>query len=148
MRAAVAVVIAMLAATGCGSDTKSKNDYVNAVNRAQSNFVAVVDDSESRISGDASDQDTAAELDKIRSAAQKVVVELRGIKPPEKARALHADLVREAQGLVAAFKKASAAYKSGRPSEILTAKVDLSKDVKQVNAQLNATIQSLNEKLR
>ena len=144
---AVALVLSVVAAAGCGGDTKSKNTYVTAVNRAQSDFVAVVDDSESRISGTASDKDTATQLDMIRAAAAKVVVELRGIKPPGNVKTLHASLVGEAQGLVAAFRKAADAYRSGQSSQILTAKVDLSKDVSRVNAQLNATIAALNNKL-
>jgi hypothetical protein len=147
MRAALVLALCAVLLGGCGGDTKSKNDYVNKVNRAQSDFVAVVDDSESRITGDASDKDTAAQLDMIRTAAAKVVVELRAIKPPDKVRDLHADLVGEAQGLVTAFRKAADAYRSGEPSKILSAKVDLSKDVTRVNAQLNATIQALNNKL-
>jgi hypothetical protein len=147
MRAALVLALCAVLLGGCGGDTKSKNDYVNKVNRAQSDFVAVVDDSESRITGDASDKDTAAQLDMIRTAAAKVVVELRAIKPPGKVRDLHADLVGEAQGLVTAFRKAADAYRSGEPSKILSAKVDLSKDVTRVNAQLNATIQALNNKL-
>jgi hypothetical protein len=147
MRAALVLALCAVLLGGCGGDTKSKNDYVNKVNRAQSDFVAVVDDSESRITGDASDKDTAAQLDMIRTAAAKVVVELRAIKPPDKVRDLHADLVGEAQGLVTAFRKAADAYRSGETSKILSAKVDLSKDVTRVNAQLSATIQALNNKL-
>jgi hypothetical protein len=100
------------------------------------------------MSGNATDADTATQLDMIRAAAAKVVAELRAIKPPDKAQTLHGNLVSEAQGLVAAFRKAADAYHSGKPSDILTAKVDLSKEVTRVNAQLNATIQALNEKLR
>jgi hypothetical protein len=148
MRAVLAVGLAVFLATGCGDDTKAKNSYVTAVNKAQSDFVAVVDDSESRISGNATDDDTATQLDMIRAAAVKVVAELRAIDPPAEAAKLHGDLVREAQGLVAAFKTAADAYHSGKPSQILAAKVDLSKDVTRVNAQLNATIQALNQKLR
>jgi hypothetical protein len=147
MRAALVLALCAVLLGGCGGDTKSKNDYVNKVNRAQSDFVAVVDDSESRITGDASDKDTAAQLDMIRTAAAKVVAELRAIKPPGKVRDLHADLVGEAQGLVTAFRKAADAYRSGEPSKILSAKVDLSKEVTRVNAQLSATIQALNNKL-
>jgi hypothetical protein len=145
---AVALALSVAVAAGCGSDTKAKNKYVSAVNKAQADFVAVVDDSESRIEGNASDQETASQLDMIRAAAARVVVELRRIKPPDSARTLHANLVREAEGLVAAFKKAADAYHSGKPSKILTAKVDLSKDIEKVNRQLNATIQALNAKLR
>ena len=147
MRSTLAAVLALLLLTGCGGNTKAKNDYVAAVNRAQTDFVSVVDDSESRISGSASNADTATQLDLIRAAAAKVVVRLRGLKPPGGAERLHASLVHEAEGLVAAFQKAAAAYKSGDPAKILTAKVNLSKDVSRVNQQLNATIQALNAKL-
>ena len=148
MRAALAVALTLaLGAAGCGGDTKTKNSYVDQVNKAQSNFVAVVDDSQSRLQGNANNQDTATQLDMIRAAAAKVVVQLRGIKPPDNVRTLHANLVKEARGLVDAFQKAADAYRSGDPSKILTAKVDLGKDIDRVNAQLNATIQELNTKL-
>jgi hypothetical protein len=144
---AVALALSVIAATGCGGDTKAKNEYVSAVNKAQTDFVAVVDDSESRIGANASDQETAKQLDAIRAAAATVVVELRGIKPPGSARTLHMSLVHEAEGLVAAFKKAAGAYHSGDPSKILNAKVQLKTDIEAVNRQLNATIQALNRKL-
>jgi hypothetical protein len=147
MRSIVAAVLALVLLAGCGGNTKAKNAYVSAVNRAQTDFVSVVDDSESRISSNGNDTETATQLDMIRAAAAKVVVELRGLKPPSGAGPLHAKLVREAQGLVAAFQKAVAAYRSGDPAKILTAKVDLSKDVGAINSQLNATIQALNAKL-
>jgi hypothetical protein len=147
MRSMLAAALAVLLLAGCGGNTKAKNDYVAAVNRAQTDFVSVVDDSESRISGSASNADTATQLDLIRAAAAKVVVRLRGLKPPSGAGTLHATLVREAQGLVAAFQKAATAYKSGDPAKILSAKVNLSKDVARVNQQLNATIGALNAKL-
>lgn len=148
MRGVLAAALALaLLAGGCGGDTKSKNDYIDQVNRAQSDFVAVVDDSESKIQGNGTDQETAKQLDMIRAAAAKVVVRLRAIKPPDKVRTLHASLVKEAQGLVAAFRRAADAYSSGDPAKILTAKANLGKDIEQVNGQLNATITELNNKL-
>jgi len=148
MRAALALVLVLALAVGaCGGDTKTKNSYVEKVNKAQSDFVAVVDDSETRIQGNASNQETATQLNMIRAAAAKVVVELQGIKPPGNVRTLHATLVKEAQGLVAAFKKAADAYDSSNPARILQAKVDLGNDIDKVNGQLNATITQLNNKL-
>jgi hypothetical protein len=148
MRGALAVALALAVAVGaCGDDTKKANAYVEKVNEAQSNFVAVVDDSQTRIQGNASNAETATQLDMIRAAAAKVVVQLRSIKPPENVTTLHATLVKEAQGLVAAFQKAADAYRSQDPGQILTAKVDLGKDIDRVNGQLNATIQQLNSRL-
>jgi hypothetical protein len=74
-------------------------------------------------------------------------VKLRAIKPPDQVKTLHATLVKEAQGLVAAFQRAADAYRSGDTSKILTAKVELSKNIQQVNSQLNSTITELNNKL-
>jgi len=148
MRGTVIAALAVaLVAGGCGGDTKTKNAYIDQVNRAQSDFVAVVDDSQARIQGNQNDQETATQLDMIRAAAAKVVVKLRAIKPPDNVRTLHAGLVKEAQGLVTAFAKAADAYRSGDPSKILTAKVDLGKDIDQVNAAINTTITQLNNKL-
>jgi hypothetical protein len=148
MRGALAVALALAVAVGaCGDDTKSKNAYVEKVNEAQSAFVAVVDDSGTRIQGNASNAETATQLDMIRAAAAKVVLKLEAIKPPENVSTLHATLVKEARGLVTAFKKAADAYRSGDPAKILSAKVDLTNDIDRVNKQLNATIQQLNTKL-
>jgi hypothetical protein len=143
-----ALVLCLAGAAGCGGgDNKAKNDYVGAVNRAQSEFVAVVDDSEARLSGNSQDAETATQLDAIRAAADKVVRRLRTLKPPGGVSTLHASLVREAEGLVAAFRKAGDAYRSGDPAQILTAKVQLGNDVTRLNDQLDATIQALNSKL-
>jgi len=141
------VLVVALAISGCGGDTKTKNAYVEKVNKAQSDFVAVVDDSEGRIQNNASNKKTATQLDMIRAAAAKVVLELRAIQPPSKVKTLHSTLVREAQGLVAAFQKAADAYSSSDPAQILQAKVDLGNDINRVNGQLNATIVQLNNKL-
>jgi hypothetical protein len=141
------VVVLALTLAACGGDTEAKNDYVAAVNRAQTDFVAVVDDSQSRLADNASNEDTATQLDMIRAAAAKVVTRLRGVKPPDEVRSLHNSLVREAEGLVVAFRKAATAYRSGDSSRILTAKVDLTNDVTKVNEQLNTTINELNRKL-
>jgi hypothetical protein len=149
MRGALGVALAIaVAIAGCGGgDTKTKNEYVQQVNQAQSDFVAIVDDSEAKIQNDASDKQTAIQLDMIRAAAAKVVVKLRAIKPPSKVEKLHGTLVQEAQGLVAAFRKAADAYGSSDPAKILQAKVDLGNDINRVNGQLNATITQLNNEL-
>jgi hypothetical protein len=144
---AVALALSVLAAAGCGGDTKAKNDYIGAVNKAQTNFVAVVDDTQARLAQNTRNSETADSLDKIRVAANSAVQQLRRVKPPGNVSALHRTLIREAQGLVAAFRKAADAYRSGKSDQILSAKVDLSRNVSQVNTQLNATIQELNRKL-
>ncbi|MDX6657653.1 MAG: hypothetical protein QOH62_2446 [Solirubrobacteraceae bacterium] len=145
---AVAITLSLLAATGCGNDTKPKNDYVAAVNKAQADFVAVVDDTQARLAQNTQDSETATSLDGIRTAAAGAVQELRAVKPPSGVGPLHAKLIREAQGLVVAFRKAADAYRSGTSARILKAKVDLKNDVARVNTQINATIQELNSKLR
>jgi hypothetical protein len=144
---AVAIALSLLAATGCGGDTKAKNDYVAAVNKAQADFVAVVDDTGARLAQNSQDSETATSLDGIRGAAAGVVHGLRAVKPPGGAGPLHAKLIREAQGLVVAFRKAASAYRSGDSAQILKAKVDLSRDIGRINAQINSTIQELNRKL-
>jgi hypothetical protein len=144
---AVALALSLLAASGCGGDTKAKNDYVTAVNKAQSNFVTVVDDTEARLAQNSQDSETATSLDGIRAAATSAVRELRAVKPPGEVTALHGKLIQQAQGLVVAFRKAAGAYRSGDSAQILKAKVDLSKDIGDINTQINSTIQELNRKL-
>ena len=82
-------------ASGCGSDTKAANDYVDAVNQAQNDFATKFD----QLSGQITSTSTAAQdrqtLDGFKQAIDKVVADFRAVKAPDKVKALHAQLIAE-----------------------------------------------------
>jgi hypothetical protein len=104
------VVALALVASGCGSDTKSANNYVDAVNRAQSEFATKFD----QLSGQITSTSTAAQdrktLDGFRQAIDKVVADFRAVRAPSKVKPLHDKLIAEVSAYGAQIDKAKGAF--------------------------------------
>jgi hypothetical protein len=145
----VLVVLALaLVASGCGSDTKAANDYVDAVNRAQSEFATKFD----QLSGQITSTSTAAQdrqtLDGFRQAINKVVGDFRAVKVPSKVKPLHDRLIAEVSAYGVQIDKAKGAFSDDDPKAIVKAQTDLVNAVTKVQAQINQTIADINKKLR
>ena len=142
------VVALALVASGCGSDTKAANDYVDAVNRAQSEFATKFD----QLSGQITSTSTAAQdrqtLDGFRQAIDKVVADFRAVKAPDKVKRLHGRLISEISAYGREIDKAKRAFSDDDPQAIVKAQADLVSAVTRVQAQINATIADINKKLR
>jgi len=142
------VVALALVASGCGSDTKAANDYVDAVNRAQSEFATKFD----QLSGQITSTSTAAQdrqtLDGFRQAIDKVVGDFRAVKVPSKVKPLHDRLIAEVSAYGVQIDKAKGAFSDDDPKAIVKAQTDLVNAVTKVQAQINHTIADINKKLR
>ena len=142
------VVALALAASGCGSDTKAANDYVDAVNQAQSEFATKFD----QLSGQITSTSTAAQdrqtLDGFRQAINKAVADFRAVKAPGKVKPLHDRLIAEVSAYGAQIDKAKGAFSDNDPQAIVKAQADLVNAVTKVQAQINQTIADINKKLR
>ena len=142
------VVALALVASGCGSDTKAANDYVDAVNRAQSEFATKFD----QLSGQITSTSTAAQdrqtLDGFRQAINKVVGDFRAVKVPSKVKPLHDRLIAEVSAYGVQIDKAKGAFSDNDPQAIVKAQADLVNAVTKVQAQINQTIADINKKLR
>ena len=142
------VVALALVASGCGSDTKAANAYVDAVNRAQSDFATRFD----QLSGQITSTSTAAQdrqtLDGFRQAIDKVVADFRAVKAPDKVKRLHGRLISEISAYGREIDKAKRAFSDDDPQAIVKAQADLVSAVTRVQAQINATIADINKKLR
>jgi Tfp pilus assembly protein PilP len=142
------VVALALVASGCGSDTKAANDYVDAVNRAQSEFATKFD----QLSGQITSTSTAAQdrqtLDGFRQAIDKAVADFRAVNAPSKVKPLHDRLIAEVSAYGAQIDKAKGAFSDGDPQAIVKAQADLVSAVTKVQAQINQTIADINKKLR
>jgi Family of unknown function (DUF6376) len=144
----VLVTVVALVASGCGSDTKAANDYVDSVNKAQNDFAATFDKLSSKITSTSSAQQDRETLDGFKEAVDKVVVDLRSVKVPSKVKDLHAQLVSEISAYGKEIDKAKAAFAGDDPQAIVKAQTELVSAVTRVSAQINQTIDAINKKLR
>jgi hypothetical protein len=148
----LASVLAVLAlgvvASGCGSDTKAANDYVDAVNRAQNDFAATFDRLSSQITSTSTPAQDQKTLDGFKRAVDKVVGDLKAVEPPSKVKPLHDELVGEISSYGKEIDKAKTAFAKGSPKEIIKAQTQLVTAVTRVSAQINRTIDAINKKLR
>ena len=112
-------------ASGCGSDTKAANDYVDAVNKAQNDFATKFD----QLSGQITSTSTAAQdrqtLDGFKQAIDKVVADFRAVKAPDKVKALHDQLISEISAYGREIDKAKGAFSDDDPQAIVKAQADL-----------------------
>jgi hypothetical protein len=142
------VVALALAASGCGSDTKEANNYVDAVNKAQNDFATKFD----QLSGQITSTSTAAQdretLDGFKQAIDKVVADFRAVKAPDKVKGLHDQLITEISAYGREIDKAKGAFSDDDPQAIVKAQADLVSAVTKVQAQINKTIADINKKLR
>jgi hypothetical protein len=137
-----------LIAGGCGSDTKARNDYVDAVNRAQNEFAATFDRLESRITSTSTPAQDQKTLGGFKKAVDKVVGDLRAIDVPDAVKAEHRQLVDEISTYGREIDKAQHAFSTGDPQAIIKAQVAFRTAVTRVSRQINRTIDAINQKLR
>jgi wyosine [tRNA(Phe)-imidazoG37] synthetase (radical SAM superfamily) len=145
----VLIVVALaLVASGCGADTEAANHYVDAVNKAQTDFAATFD----QLSGKITSTSTAAEdretLEGFKKAIDKVVTDFRAVKAPDKVKELHGRLIAEISAYGKEIDKAKQAFTDEDPQAIVKAQADLVSAVTRVQSQINATIADINKKLR
>jgi outer membrane murein-binding lipoprotein Lpp len=146
--APVLVVVAALLISGCGSDNKEANNYVDAVNKAQTDFASTFDRLSSRITSTSTPAQDQQTLDGFKSAVDKVVGDLRAVKVPSNVKGLHAQLVGEISAYGAEINKAKRAFADGDPQTIVKAQTALVSAVTRVSSQINRTIDAINKKLR
>ena len=143
------LLVPLLALSACGSsDTKPSNAYVDQVNRVQSQFSATFQ----RLAGQITTTSTAAQdrrtIDQFRTAVTGTVNDLRGIQPPAKVKALHAQLT----STLASFGTAltSARDQLGAQRSITaraTASAALAEQTSRASADFGRTIDAINRKL-
>ena len=145
----VLIVVALaLVASGCGTDTKAANDYVDAVNKAQNDFATTFDQLSSQITSTSTAAQDRETLDGFKQAIDKVVTDFRAVKAPDKVKALHGRLIAEISSYGKEIDKAKSAFSDNDPQAIVKAQADLVSAVTRVQAQINATIGQINAKLR
>jgi hypothetical protein len=142
------LIVAAVVASGCGSDTKASNDYVDSVNKAQNQFAATFDKLSSQITSTSTASQDRKTLDGFKAAVDKVVAELNSVTPPDKVKGLHARLISEISAYGTEIDKAEQAFATNNPQAIIKAQTQLVSAVTRVSTQINGTIEAINKKLR
>jgi hypothetical protein len=144
--AALALALGLVACGG--DDVEQSNDYVEAVNAAQTSFAQTFDKLQSEITTESTPKEDSATLGRFEGAIDDVVQDLSAVKPPEAVKALHQQLIDAIEGYGTTIAKAREAFRSSSPSEVLSARTQLSTDVARTSTRINQTIDAINRKLR
>jgi hypothetical protein len=146
--AVICLAALSLVAAGCGGDTKKNNDYVDSVNKAQTDLVNNVQKlgSASTTGGDPA---TAAKktFSDLTGAIDKFISDLKGVEPPSDVKDLHNTLISEVTQVEDEVKRAGSSLDSKNPQTIITAMSKLSTAVSDLETKMSKTIDDINAKL-
>ncbi len=142
------LVLALLV-SGCGGDdTKAQNEYVDKVNRIQTQFSSAY----KRVAGQITSTTSAAEDRKTLSELQRTIeesaVELRAVKAPDNVKKLHSSLVDTLDGYGAQLAAASDDLLSSDRARVARATTTLATETADASADFIGTIADINQKLR
>jgi hypothetical protein len=142
-------VLSLVAAAGCGSDTKSSNDYVGAINKVQTDFADNVQKVGSS-SPSGADPATAAKqtFSNLEVAIDKVISDLKGVEAPDKVKSLHNDLISEMEQFKSQVSEAGDSLNSKDPQTIVTAQTKFARSASTLGTKISQTIGSINKKLQ
>jgi hypothetical protein len=84
----------------------------------------------------------------LNTAIDKVISDLKAVKPPDKVKDLHNELISQLGTFNGAVQKAGVALQTGDPQKILKAQSTFATDASTVGTKLGQTIQAINTKLQ
>jgi hypothetical protein len=144
----ICLAVLALVATGCGSDAKKSNDYVDAVNKAQTEFA----DNVQKVGGASSaGGDPAAAAKKtfsdLGAAIDKVIADLKAVDPPDDVKDLHNELISELNEFGGQVKEAAGSLTSSDPQTIASAQSKFASSASSLGTRISKTISDINTKL-
>ncbi|MEA2248710.1 MAG: hypothetical protein QOH46_3239 [Solirubrobacteraceae bacterium] len=152
MRSLITVLLlaaTALGVTACGKDeTKQRNAYAAAVNRAQSNFAESFRNLSGRITSTTTPNQGRRTLQGFEDAVDDVVRDLGAIDAPPDVQPLHRRLIREMTVYGREIRKAKRAFASSAPQRILDAQKALVTATTRISTRINRTIAAINRELQ
>jgi hypothetical protein len=147
--AATGGLLAAVLLAGCGSGgVDDANRYVDAVNRAQTQFAGTMDRLSGRISSSSSISADARVLRTFDSALGRVMVRLRQARPPSDVAPLHRRLVGEMDAYGARVRHEANVLRSKDTTRLVAAQQRLLTATDDVSRRMNATIDEINRRLK
>lgn len=148
MRRALGGIAAVVVLTGCGaSKADEANHYVDAVNRAQTQFAGTLNRLSGRISATSAQSSDTRVLRSFDTAVSRVVGRLRHITPPEDVTSLHRQLVGEMDAYGRRVRRETSTLRSNDPRRLVAAQQRLLSATDKASGRINATISAINRRL-
>jgi|SRR3954454_20769788 len=148
-RAAVLwLAVLSLVAAGCGSDSKSTNDYVSSINKVQTDFAKNVRKVGSTPAGTDPAKAAKDTFTSLQAAIDKVIADLKGVQPPDKVKSLHNQLISEMRQFDNDVKAAGDSLSSKDPKAIAAAQAKFAASASSLGTRISQTISQINQKLR
>ncbi|MGK2939371.1 MAG: hypothetical protein ACSLFR_16480 [Solirubrobacteraceae bacterium] len=144
----VAFAAVALIAAGCGGDTEEKNDYVDQVNKAQTEFADQVTKLSTAITSTSSSSADQKTIGSYQTAVDGVVKDLEGITPPEDVKAEHQQLVDAMSTYGESVGTALKDLQGGSAQDRLKAATELQTASTTAGTQINQAIEAINKKLQ
>ena len=135
--------LTLVAATGCGGDTKENNDYVDAVNKAQTDFVAERHQGPVHGLGCPGPRCVQPAEHGHRQGDRGP----QGRGPARDVKALHDQLISQ-MGNSTGDRGSGHALKSGDPAQIQQAQITLGTEVAQIGTKVSSIITDINKELQ
>ena len=147
-RAALALLLLAALLAGCGGDdVQESNAYVDSVNIAQSRFSSSFERLAREITASSTPAEDRKTLRGINATLATTVADLRKIKPPEKVRAQHDQLV-EALAQYGEAIGAAGSKLGGSAEQATAAQARLAADTARTSTRVTAAITAINQKLQ
>jgi predicted phage tail protein len=151
-RRLISLAITALAAGlvgGCASGkVREANDYVKAVNAAQTTFAQTSNRLRVAIAPDNTKAQNQVVLQRFYGAVDVFVARLRAITPPARVRALHDRLITAMVRFGASLRSAGAGMTSKSASRILDGQAQLATATADASRAIDTTIAQINRSLR
>jgi hypothetical protein len=152
MRARAVILVLVMAAAvaaGCGGGgSQENNDYVKALNTAQTGLAKRFEALQARITPTSTPAQDARTLRAYEGAVSDTVRDLHAVDPPDGLAGLHRRFVGQVADYGDALRTARASLRSDDPQAILAAQGRLRTAIAQAGTRLNATIRAINEKIK
>ncbi len=145
------VACALVAMAGCGGndvDVKQANRYADAVNKAQTDFAATLDELSSKVTPTSTRAQDDRTLQAFAGAVTQVVGRLRAVDVPPRVAELHQQFIDQIAAYGKEIDRVRPAFDDADPQKILAAQQRLRTGVATVSTKINQTIEQINTKLK
>jgi uncharacterized lipoprotein len=147
--ALVLPVIALLLLSGCGDDqVKVNNAYVSATDRAVQAFETEFQHLQTTLTSGGTPEQDRKTLATLTASVDRVVADLKQIKPPAKIAALHPRLIRQVQEYRTVIQKAEQGFVSDDPRRTTAARQRFPAMLAAVATKITTTINAINDQLK
>ena len=145
----ILAAVAALALPACGNDdSEERNAYAGKLNRAQTDFAKSFRDLSGEIGAARTPAQGRRTLQGFETAVDRVVEDLRAIRPPAGMGTLHRRLIDQIAGYGREIRTAKEAYASSSPRRILEAQTALVNATTAISGRINRTIAAINKGLQ